>query len=175
MRTDGTSSSAIDLPDGGEAYIIGNLLQQGPKTANPDRIVGYGLEKNWNPSRKLYLVNNTIVNDSSTGNFVHADPGTGTFYSINNIFLGPGITYRGKYPTKEMNNLDVRSDPGLVDRYKFDYRLTGAAVRAIDRGVSPGSVNGFKLMPKYQYRHSAGIEPRPKAGTIDIGAYELQK
>ena len=89
----GTSSYEIDMPNGGVAYVIGNLIEQGPQTDNSG-MVTYGLEgiDAKNPGRELFVVNNTFVNDRTGG---------GTFVSVgsaftmpavikNNIFSGPG-------------------------------------------------------------------------------------
>jgi hypothetical protein len=54
---DGRASYAIDLPDGGLAFVIGNLIQQGP--ANENRtVVAYGAEGYKNPLNELYFVSN---------------------------------------------------------------------------------------------------------------------
>ena len=42
-EADGRASYAIDLPNGGLSYVIGNVLQQGPATEN-DAIIAYGAE-----------------------------------------------------------------------------------------------------------------------------------
>ena len=60
-EADGTSSYAINLPNGGTSYVIGNLVQQGPQTQNA-AILAYGEEGTTNPKADLYVVNNTFVN-----------------------------------------------------------------------------------------------------------------
>ncbi|HSE92305.1 MAG TPA: right-handed parallel beta-helix repeat-containing protein, partial [Methylomirabilota bacterium] len=62
----GTSSYAIDLPNGGVAYIIGNVLQKGPR-AEHRRMIAYGAEGIRHAVNELYLVNNTLVNDRGFG------------------------------------------------------------------------------------------------------------
>ena len=52
-----------------------------------------------------------------------------------------------------------------------DYRLRPDSP-AIDAGIDPGSVDGFDLVPRFEYAHPARRVPRPVVGAIDIGAHE---
>ena len=45
---DGTASYEIDIPDGGTSVVLGNVIQQGPKTGN-GTIVSYGAGSLENP------------------------------------------------------------------------------------------------------------------------------
>jgi len=85
------SSYQIDFSNGGTAYVIGNLLQQGPNEAN-HTFIGYGLEgvDPANPGRDLYVVNNTFVNDAPNGPFIRMGAAMTTPAVVkNNIFAGP--------------------------------------------------------------------------------------
>lgn len=166
---DGTSSYAVDLPDGGVAYLIGNLIQQGPQTQNPT-IVSYGAEGLPHKRNELYLINNTIVNDADRGNFVRVAEGTQRAVAINNLFVGPG--HIAASALDGHNNLFL-SDPKLVDRTHFDYRLAPGSP-AIDAGTDPGRANGYSLAPVSQYVHPLRGAPRPLVGTFDVGAYEFE-
>jgi hypothetical protein len=171
-EADGTSSYTIDVPNGGLTYVIGNLLQQGPNTDN-SAIVAYGQEGlQAGRTHNFYLINNTIVNDDSGGNFVISNSSTPVLYSANNLFVGPGTTYSGKQPTTNTTNLSS-SSPALVDRAGFDYRLTsGSPARNV--GTSLGSGDGYALTPVYEYVHPARRQLRKTtAPPIDIGAYEF--
>jgi len=162
----GTASYAIDLPDCGVSYLIGNLIQQGQYTDN-STIVSYGAEGCLNPAKELNIVNNTLVNDLGSGTFISVRAGT-TARIINNIFVGNGRVLSGS--ATFTTNLTTNS-PSLADIANYNFRLT-AASPAIDAGSNPGSVNGVDLLPRYQYSHKAGREPRTMSGNIDIGAYE---
>lgn len=165
-EVDGTSSYIIDLPEGGLSYIIGNLLQQGPRTDNPV-ILAYGAEGLRHPSRTLYVVNNTFVNDLGSGTFVSVAAGS-TATVRNNLFVGRGTAVSG--PAMQVSNLTTL-EPHFVDRGAFDYRPT-AATPGIDRGTPPGMAGAVDLTPVYQYAHPAGRQSRPTRNAIDIGAYE---
>jgi len=166
----GTSSYAIDLPNGGLSYVIGNVIQQGPQTDNPT-IISYGAEGLSNPMKALYVVNNTIVNDGPPqGRFLFVRNGATPVLIINNIFAGPGTVLTG--PGTMKNNVATRT-PGFVDAANFDYRVS-ASSPAINAGADPGAVDGMSLVPTHQYRHPFSEEARPNTGTIDAGAYEHQ-
>lgn len=197
---DGTSSYAIDVPQGGLTYIIGNLIQKGPHTDNVDALITYAEESvlgaAWNANQHLYVINNTIVNDcapADSGNvlFVRvnssaASPGTVARIE-NNIVLGPGtaigtyllsgIYYSGSEAVisaqHNLRVLDHEPSP-LVSRGTFDYRLAAGSA-AIDAAGDPGvdGDQGSALLPAIQYLHPAGWQTRTVSGAAsDTGAFE---
>lgn len=166
-EAEGDSSYDIDLPDGGIGYVMGNLIQQGPKSDN-STIMSFGAEGLHFPKNELYVINNTIVNDKNAGKFIAIAGNAGPVLIANNLFVGQGTLPADH--VEFMTNL-MLDDAGLVDRQHYDYRLT-AASPAIDAGSDPGSANGFRLKPVAQYVHPRLGEPRPEVGRIDIGAYE---
>jgi hypothetical protein len=168
-ETTGNASYAIDLPNGGVSYVIGNLIQQGPKTDN-NTIVAYGKEGLSHPGRAFYFINNTVVNDGpSDGTFLFVQNAAEPVAIVNNIFAGPGTVVKGAGTPS--HNLHA-PQPGLVNRAAFDYHLEGRSA-AIDAGIDPGVANGFALIPTQQYVHQADTEARPVVGAIDLGAYEF--
>jgi hypothetical protein len=167
-EADGTSSYSIDLPNGGLAYVISNLVQQGPATQNPV-IVTYAEEGATNPKQELYLVNNTIVNDHSSGSdtFLRLQ-GTPAGITTNNLFIGSGTPFSGTI-SADHNLQDL---VGLIiSRTGYDYHLT-AGSSAINAGRDPGSANGISLTPAWEYVHPMSREVRIMVGAIDVGAYE---
>jgi hypothetical protein len=167
----GTASYEIDLPNGGTAFVIGNLIEQGPNTQN-STILNYGEEGTnpANPGTDLYVVNNTFVNDRPNG---------GTFVSLaafaspavltNDVFFGPG-TVTDQAGALQTTNFTM--DPQLVSQANIDYHL-GPTSPCINAGSDPGMGGGMALAPTMQYVHPAAVEPRLQYGPIDIGAYEL--
>jgi hypothetical protein len=61
----GSASYSVDLPNGGNASINNNTIEQGPNTQNPF-IIAYGEEGNINGGI-ANITNNTIVNDDPGG------------------------------------------------------------------------------------------------------------
>jgi hypothetical protein len=168
---DGRSSYAIDLPNGGLAIVIGNLIQQGPATENPT-IVSYGAEGLQYPIDELYFINNTVVNDGPAGgHFIFVQDGTRVARIANNLFSGRGVVLGG--PGQMLNNLAV-SKRALVDPAAYDYRLKDGAA-AIGGGiVDLGIAHGFELRPAAEYVHKARKGERRNKGKIDIGALEYK-
>ena len=59
-----TASYSIDLPNGGNATIRNNVIQQGPNSGNP-AIIAYGEEGGLHAGTTVVVANNTIVNGKS--------------------------------------------------------------------------------------------------------------
>jgi Right handed beta helix region len=162
---DGTSSYSIEFPNGGLAFVIGNLVEQGPKSEN-FMIVSYGTEGVQHPQNVLYFVNNTVVNDRpGNGRFVFVKTADSALI-VNNLFSGPGDVLTG--PGELRNNLTARRSD-FVDPSRYDYRLKRRAA-AIGRGVDPGSAHGVALRPTEEYVHTAQGRPRGDSGALDVGA-----
>jgi hypothetical protein len=165
---DGRASLAIDLPDGGLSFVIGNLIQQGPENDNRT-IVGYGIEGYKNLLNELYFVSNTVVNDDPKGGrFVYIRPGADAVRLINNLFAGPGELLAGKGESRS-NLRMAKSD--LTAPNKLDYRPK-AGSGAVGKGIDAGSAYGFSLRPAAEYRHPLGMLPRPTSGPLDLGALQ---
>jgi hypothetical protein len=170
----GTASRNIDLPNGGLAIIIGNLIEQGPNSDNSN-MIGYGLEGLSNPApQSLYLINNTIVNDKSTGAFINVQSGTGLLKIVNTIFAGAGTLISGAVTTLDTATNWVSSNfssIGFVNASAYDYQLLPSA-KVIGKGSNPGTAGLYTLTPVSEYVHNGTKRNRAVNGTIDIGAYE---
>jgi hypothetical protein len=163
---DGRASYAIDLPNGGLSFIIGNLLQHGQRAEN-QTLISYGAEGLTHRINKLHLINNTLVNDRPSGRFVFVADGTQTALAANNIFAGPGIPASGPM-TLQQNLVAEKSE--LLDSANFDYRLKPGS-RAIGSGSDPGESDGFSLRPQAEYLHPMQSKPRATRTKPDIGAH----
>lgn len=164
----GNASYAIDLPNGGLSFVIGNEIQQGQNTDNAT-VVSYGAERLTNPVNALYFINNTVVNDRKQGGrFLFVKPGAAPARIVNNLFVGKGrIDAQGAEISK--NVFGGRDE--LVKADQFDYRLAKGS-QAINAGTDPGRVDEVSLMPESEYRHPMSSEPRKRRGGIDVGAHE---
>ncbi len=171
----GTASREIDLPNGGLAVIMGNIIQQGVNGQNSN-LVGYGLEGLTNPAPyNLYVVNNTMVNERPVGNFVNVIAGTNIYKSYNNIFAGAGSFLSGTPATLDTAGNKMYpaiSSAGFANSAGYDYHLL-AASSAINAGTNAGTASsGFSLTPVSEYVHPANYTLRNITGNIDAGAYE---
>lgn len=167
----GTGSYEIDLPSGGVAYVIGNVLQQGDTTQNRS-MISYGMEGlRTDVAPELYVVNNTFVSTRSAGaTFVQITSGMSTPAVIrNNIFSGSGtLTTQGN--ALLAGNV-ATGDMGFLDPAQFDYRISNLSA-ALNAGVDPGAAAGFSLRPVMQYKHPLCAVARQDVGPIDAGAFE---
>lgn len=165
---DGRASYAIDLPDGGLSFVIGNLIQQGPENDNRT-VVAYGGEGYKNPLNELYFISNTVVNDDPKGGrFVFVQAGADAVRLINNLFAGPGELLAGKAEAHS-NVRTTKAD--FVDPDRLDYRPRRRAA-GIGKGIDAGSAYGFSLRPAAEYRHPLAMQPRPTSGPLDLGALQ---
>jgi MYXO-CTERM domain-containing protein len=167
----GTDSYEVDIPNGGIAYVIGNLIQQ-PKTTHNPNIIAFaeeGPHGNGTPDH-LYVVNNTIVNDLGSGTFVLVDGKVSTPAVVqNNAFVGGGTVCS---QASAMLVTNIAGDAKLVDAATFDYHLA-AGSPCVNAGTAPGTGDGFDLTPIDEYVHPASSAARGSNGVIDVGAYEL--
>lgn len=91
----GTASYEIDLPNGGIATLVGNIIGQSATTENPV-VVSYGAEgKAW-PENTLTLIHNTLISDRLKGTWflrVHEDkfPTPPAVRAWNNLTAGLGV------------------------------------------------------------------------------------
>jgi hypothetical protein len=165
----GTGSYEVDLPNGGESYLIGNVIEQGPNTQNPN-VVAYAEEGATNAVQKLYVVNNTLVNDRTAGGtFVWVSGTPADARVFNNIFAGTGTTVSGAV-TQNDHNLTTTAAI-FVDPAAGDYHLQAGAA-AIDAGADPGTANGFDLTPRFEPTAPLQSTARPVVGPLDLGAFE---
>jgi hypothetical protein len=168
---DGSSSYAIDLPNGGTSYLIGNVIQQGPATQNRS-IVAYGAEGFRNTGNELYLINNTLIDDLPVGGrFVAVWAGAKALRLVNNIFSGNGTLLLPPMAQSFNNVFSVATD--FMDPVGFDYRLKRGA-QAIGAGVDPGTANTVVLRPDAEYAHKSSSRPRDLSAPLDAGAFQYR-
>jgi hypothetical protein len=172
-------SRTIDLPNGGTSVILGNIIEQGPNSANSN-LLGYGLEGLSNPApHALYCTSNTFINKKTTGSFIQVANGTDTLFVKNNIFAGPktGGLFIGTAVVLDSSNNEINNSiaaMGFVDASGFDYHLQSSSI-LIDAGIEISkTVHGYSLHPLLNYMDTCNFETRELYGSIDIGAFEFE-
>ncbi len=171
----GDGSYEIDLPNGGLALLLGNIIEQSPNSQNGG-IISFGLEGPTNPEQVLILSNNTVVNDRFDGRFVQFSDQTTLVKMANNLFLGPGTLLQGATAsldtTHNIYHLNI-ADGLLTDPANFDYHPTVDAA-CVDAGITTVFYEGESLSPQFQYVHPLDLDARQTQGSaVDIGAYEF--
>lgn len=171
----GDGSYEVDMPNGGQAILIGNVIEQCPTSQNGG-IISFGLENQNNPEQQLILSHNTIVNDRFDGRFVQFSNATTLVKLVNNLFLGPGTLTQGTTVTMDTTH-NIRmtniANALLTDPANYDYSLT-ANSPCVDAGIAPGSFNNVSLSAAEVYIHYLLHDPRTVSGSApDVGAYEF--
>ena len=179
---DGTGSRNIDLPNGGTAYILGNIIHKGANAENGN-VIGYGLEGMTDSTyyNVIYLARNTIVSDRSASTLLRLDTNTVTLRAVNNIIVGTTTFLTGKAATIDtaMNIfLKQASQAGFIDAAAYNYGITSTSVARGKAGPdgdftvidNQGRKVSMPIIPAGVYKHVCWYEPR--IGTADVGAYE---
>ena len=121
-----SASYSIDLPNGGNANIGNNTIEQGPNTQNPF-IIAYGEEGQSNPGTDVSIASNTIVNDDSRGASILNPTGTSTSFTDNSVYgltgsqlsTGPldesGTVFLASRPSLDTSSLTFINPPGGGD------------------------------------------------------------
>jgi hypothetical protein len=87
----GTASYELEFPNGGEAQVVGNLIEQSKHSANRV-IVSYGAEGYRWPANRLHMKDNRLVNgQANRAVFVRIAPGDARAELVNNVWVGRGI------------------------------------------------------------------------------------
>jgi len=170
----GEASYELDLPNGGLAFVVGNIIGQSANTQNPT-VIAYGAEGNPWPESALYLAHNTLLSDRHTGTLflrTWSDrlPANAGIVGINNLSVGLGSLtlinggdYRGNVPLP----------PGaLQDPDTLDFRPLGASL--LQHFTSPaGEARGVSLQPEAEFALPIGTRPLTPPAAWLPGAVQL--
>lgn len=168
----GYDSYEINLPNGGESYIIGNVIEQNSNTGNSG-MIDYGSETY--PAgydTHIYIVNNTILNDRGSGNIVQVANG-GMATIKNNAIIGGGTLINNMANLASQASNYVGNSPMFTNQAAYDLKpLPGSPL--IQTATDPGIVNGYSLLPVNEYVHQQSAKSRNNASGLDIGAISSQ-
>ncbi len=166
---EGRSSYELEFPNGGIAYVLGNIIEQGAHTENGD-MIAFGAEGPRWPANELYLVNNTLDDRlPAGGRFLRVWPGVGRVEVMNNLMLGPG-RLETSLSWKVAGNVLATSDD-IPLAANFDYRLR-ADSRLVGTATNPGAAHGVTLMPDREYVHPLQSRPVPVRAPSNPGAVQ---
>jgi hypothetical protein len=168
---DGSASYELEFPNGGVAYVIGNIIQQSARTENV-HLISFGAEGYRWAANELYLVNNTLIDDlPANGVFLRVVPGADVVNVVNNLLVGMGRWDAGTLADVHDNFTVDRGD--LADVTAWDLRLRPSSP-AWGEAVAPGTANGVALQPSREYahpRHSIPLDsPAVQPGAIQAAA-----
>lgn len=160
----GNGSYELEFPVGGVAWVVGNLIEQSPRTENAV-IVSFGAEGYAWPENRLAMSHNTVVNRRARGGtFVRVSPGAAAPLLVNNIWVGSGGFV---LPANAVEVGNRRLRPGaFAAAARHDYRV--ASPRSLAPVQAPANVN---LRPDAEYSHPRGLR-RLDAIPILPGAFQ---
>lgn len=165
----GNSSRLVDLPNCGLSFVVGNDLHQADTTQNVDAI-GYGAEgcdDRTAAQRRLFVVNNTFVNEAWNGALVRNHAG-GDVSVFNNLTFGRGRFLLGK--GEKANNYFVN----LSHRRPGSW-LPPRRARAVNGAGEVDSQHGTSLLPERVFTPPVGTAVRRVDGRLDAGSRELSQ
>lgn len=166
---EGRSSYELEFPNGGIAFVLGNIIEQGPHTENAD-MVAFGAEGRRWPVNELYLINNTLDDRlPAGGRFLHVWPGASRVEVMNNLMLGRGRFDVSPDWKTAGNVLGAIDDVPFAAN--FDYRLE-AGSRLVDAASDPGAARGIPLSPDREYVGPLQSQPVPKRSALSPGALQ---
>lgn len=169
-----STSRECDIPDCGDALIIGNVFEKSQNSQN-STFIGYGIESLTNPEKRIVIVNNTFVNDRQSGSiFIAVTAGTDSCAIVNNIFAGQGTVLSGTARIIDSSNNLVTSSIAAADLVNaaYDYHLLSVSP-ARDAGVQRDMIAGVSTLPTEEYFHPDSTVPRIQYFKRDIGAFEF--
>lgn len=150
----GTASYELEFPNGGLAFVIGNIIEQGAQTENP-HIVSFGAEGYRWPVNALHLVHNTLVDGKPSGGiFVRVAPGNVRVQALNNLFVGAGQVGLDD-SAHQAGNQRLRLEPADFDTRSF---LRPSGTRTSAPLADPGMADGQDLRLLRSYAHPRGSQ-----------------
>jgi hypothetical protein len=168
----GRAAYELEFPNGGLAFVVGNVIGQSAHTTNPV-LVSFGAEGSVDEREHgLFMANNTLVNAGlRPGIFVRVgELGRAVErHFVNNLAVGLGVGVmeladptHGNFTVPSTALQDV--DTGL-------YAL-GRNSMLHGRGVVPGSVHGVPLVPDAEFTPPAGTQALRTPAHWSPGAYQ---
>lgn len=149
---DGAASYELEFPEGGQARVLGNLIQQSRHTQNL-HMVSFGAEAWRGADHELLMAHNTFIDDTGQGTLLRAAPGrpAGRIVLANNVWVG---SKRLDAPGAELHNNFTLSDADLDAGPVHHRRL-----RANSPAWGQAADRGEALRPAFEYRHERQTAP----------------
>ncbi len=168
----GSASYELEFPNGGIAYVLGNVIGQSSGTNNPV-LVAYGAEGPRWPDNALFLAHNTLLNDFHAGTFlkVWAEkfPDAIETWVINNLTVGYGDLFAPAQGRFEGNTLVPRRD--LLEYGGLPLRLNSISpLRGSVR--TPGQPRDMDLLPEAEFAFPTGRRAIHRNSSLAPGAFQ---
>lgn len=172
---DGEASYEIDLPNGGLAWVIGNVVAQGPRPQNA-ALLAYGAEGRAHAASALHISHNSFVNDGEApAAFVRHWPdrlpaGFG-LQAVNNLFVGRWR--EGEAPPTGDGNAWRPLDQ--IDRSHWPPRvLLRADAPPLEAVAAAPDADGTTLVPRHAIAFPLGMRALAPRDHWRPGAFQTE-
>lgn len=163
----GTASFELDLPEGGNALVIGNVIVQSAGSDNRT-LLSYAAENQKQWDNRLTVAFNTFYSRGIGSLFV-SNRSASPALVFNNVFGGAvGLTVVGP-ATVRGNRLTSRTE--FLDPDRGNYQLA-AGVRGINAALDSPADAPQAITPVFEPVAPLKSRRRPAHGHPDIGAFE---
>lgn len=166
----GLASYELEFPNGGDARVIGNLIEQVATTQN-STIVSYGAEGYMWGRNRLLVAHNTIVNRrGSGGTFLKVFREQPAVLSMNNLFVGSGDFQVAGTFTRYGDLRPAFRD--FADPGRYDYRPNPGSLPDRLRMRADVPEHAPTAAPDHVYRHPRQSIPIDKSKELVPGAFQ---
>lgn len=185
---EGQASYELDFPDGGQVFLVGNLVRQSVGTENR-RMIAFGAEGLQHDDNVLALASNTLVDDvREGGEFVTVwSPERVQVVAVNNLLVGgcagslcPDSVFRRNLPEMEGETAEVEGEGnvqvvGMETRAALEargFRPVAGEAWAV-KLAAPVMFHGRTLVPTREHTSPVGTRPLPVTEQITVpGAFQ---
>lgn len=185
---EGQASYELDFPDGGQVFLVGNLVRQSVGTENR-RMIAFGAEGLQHDDNVLALASNTLVDDvREGGEFVTVwSPERVQVVAVNNLLVGgcagslcPDSVFRRNLPEMEGETAEVEGEGnvqvvGMETRAALEargFRPVAGEAWAV-KLAAPVMFHGRTLVPTREHTSTVGTRPLPVTEQITVpGAFQ---
>jgi hypothetical protein len=170
----GEASYEVDLPNGGEALLVGNVIGQSPSTQNRT-LISFGAEGNAWPKSSLTLVHNTLLSPGLLpGRFLRVFPERlptdAPVLALNNVLAGVAVFEWG-VEGRFAGNVHTLGR-WLRGPSALDYALPGDSTdRAAAVDLAPYG-NAAALRPAFEFALPIGKKELPPGAKLAPGALQ---
>lgn len=166
---EGQASYAIDLPNGGRAEVVGNIVAQNERSANP-ALIAFGAEGQPWPHSHLLLAHNTLLGGRPLGAWLlrvweERLPADSSTTLLNNLAVGSAL-YAVPPGTRSAGNAQV---PATA----FDLRTLQLDPRHLPRQMRPAPAAGDPARPTAAFVPPAGRRTLPADAPLPPGAAQV--
>ena len=169
---DGQASYELELPNGGLAWVLGNVLGQGPNPQN-EALIAYHADRQGHTDNALFVAHNSFVNEAAAPaafvrRWLDRLPAGSTIELRNNLYLGASVD--GSWGSS--NDGNVLRPLADWDRAATPRVALHAGARPLPRTAPASVARGVPLMPSHEATFPVGMRALPARDAWRPGAFQ---